>query len=168
MQKMEIFDLVDEKGNVISTASREECHSNPKLLHPVVHFTLYNSLKKEILLTQRSFKKRWDPGKHVFFGEHVLSGETFQECVIRGALEELQYKSSEIQMVGQHVFNMESQSELVRFFIVMYKGGELDFDREEIERIFWLRIDKLTAFSDNVSDMTKYWIDNIDWSTLSI
>ena len=167
MKDTEFFDLVDKKGNVVGIASRDECHSNPKLLHPVVHFTLYNPSTREILLTQRSFKKKWDPGKHVFFGEHVLAGESYEDGLKRGSLEELQFEALDWLQLGEHVFKMETQTELVRFYIVMYQNEELKYDKEEIERIFWIKVDDISSFNDNVSDMTQYWIDNVDWITLS-
>ncbi len=35
--QQEIFPLVDEEGKVVGSATRGECHSGSKLLHPVVH-----------------------------------------------------------------------------------------------------------------------------------
>ena len=35
--KEEWFPLVDEKGETIGKATRKECHSGSKMLHPVVH-----------------------------------------------------------------------------------------------------------------------------------
>ena len=37
MAKDEIFPLVNELGEVVGQATRRECHSGSKLLHPVVH-----------------------------------------------------------------------------------------------------------------------------------
>ena len=48
----EIFPIVDEAGNVIGSATRGECHSGSKLLHPVVHLHVFNS-KGEIYLQRR-------------------------------------------------------------------------------------------------------------------
>ena len=45
----EKFPIVDEAGNVIGSATRGECHSGSKLLHPVVHLHVFNS-KGEIYL----------------------------------------------------------------------------------------------------------------------
>ena len=33
----EMFPIVDEQGNITGAATRGECHSGSKLLHPVVH-----------------------------------------------------------------------------------------------------------------------------------
>jgi isopentenyldiphosphate isomerase len=166
MEKNETFDLVDEKGNVTGSASREECHSNTELLHPVVHFTLFNPSTNEVLLTQRSFTKRWDPGKNVFFGEHVISGESYEDGLKRGVEEEIGFKPEKYRLLGDTVFHEESQTEYARFFLVYYNNQEIDFEKEEIERIYWIKTEELKDFNDNLGKITKYWIENIDWSTL--
>ena len=38
----EMFPIVDEDGNIVSAATRGECHGGSKLLHPVVHLHLFN------------------------------------------------------------------------------------------------------------------------------
>ena len=40
---LEKFPIVDEEGRVIGEATRGECHSGSKLLHPVVHLHVFNS-----------------------------------------------------------------------------------------------------------------------------
>ena len=35
-----MFDVVNEQGEVIGRATREECHANPTLIHRTVHYTL--------------------------------------------------------------------------------------------------------------------------------
>ena len=85
MAKDEIFDVVNEKDEVIGTAPREECHSNPGLIHHTVHFTLIDRKKKRVFLTQRSFKKEHDAGKYCFLGEHMLSGESYEDALKRGS-----------------------------------------------------------------------------------
>ena len=43
LSEKEIFPIVDEKGNVIGKATRKECHSGSRLLHPVVHLQVLNA-----------------------------------------------------------------------------------------------------------------------------
>lgn len=66
MSDSEIVDILDEKGNVIGSRVRSECHSNKDLIHPVVHFTLYDKKNATVLMTRRSSTKRFDGGKIVF------------------------------------------------------------------------------------------------------
>lgn len=56
----EIFPLVDEDGNVIGQASRKECHSGSKLLHPVIHLHIFNS-KGELYLQKDQQLKTYNP-----------------------------------------------------------------------------------------------------------
>ena len=49
---LEKFPIVDEEGHVIGSATRGECHSGSKLLHPVVHLHVFNS-KGEVYLQRR-------------------------------------------------------------------------------------------------------------------
>ncbi len=44
----EMFPIVDEQGNITGAATRGECHSGSKLLHPVIHLHVFNS--KEIYI----------------------------------------------------------------------------------------------------------------------
>ena len=39
----EMFPIVDEQGNITGAATRGECHSGSKLLHPVVHLHVFNA-----------------------------------------------------------------------------------------------------------------------------
>ena len=41
--QQELFPVVDADGQVIGSATRGECHSGSKLLHPVVHLHVFNS-----------------------------------------------------------------------------------------------------------------------------
>ena len=39
----EMFPVVDEQGNITGAATRGECHSGSRLLHPVVHLHIFNT-----------------------------------------------------------------------------------------------------------------------------
>ena len=58
----EMFPVVDEDGNILSAATRGECHSGSKLLHPVVHLHVFNS-RGELYLQKRPEWKDIQPGK---------------------------------------------------------------------------------------------------------
>ena len=45
----EMFPIVDEEGNITGAATRKECHSGSKLLHPVVHLHVFNYIYKNVL-----------------------------------------------------------------------------------------------------------------------
>ena len=58
----EMFPIVDEQGNITGAATREECHSGSKLLHPVVHLHVFNT-QGDIYLQKRPEWKDIQPGK---------------------------------------------------------------------------------------------------------
>ena len=60
---LEKFPIVDEEGHVLGSATRGECHSGSKLLHPVVHLHVFNS-KGEVYLQRRPDWKDIQPGKN--------------------------------------------------------------------------------------------------------
>ena len=166
---MEIFDVVDEQDNVVGEATREECHSDPKLIHRAVQFTLLNKSKKLVLLTRRSFCKSTDPGKWCFPGEHVLKGESYEQAVGRGCLEELGIKATETSMEGaENIFRMGSFTERVKFFLVPWEGNGLKYDESEIAEIRWVLADALNDGSFDFSEMARYFIDNVSWNELGV
>ncbi|SRR5260221_166558 len=163
---MEFFDIVDKNDKVIGKASRDECHSNPNLIHRTVHFTLINKNKNKVFLTQRSFNKQTDPGKLCFLGEHILTGETWEEGLIRGVQEELGFTPKIFKEVFQHIFSFSNQTEFVRFYIIEWNKEDINYDKKEIVKTKWLDLNDLIKEKSNYSDMTKFWIENTKWKKI--
>jgi isopentenyldiphosphate isomerase len=162
----EVFDVINKNDEVIGTATREECHSNPDLMHRCVHFTVIKQKATSILLTQRSLKKKHDPGKFCFLGEHVLSGESYEDAVRRGVKEELGFVPDRFTEAAHDFFTYQAQSELVRFYIIDWKGEDLDWNKDELEEVLWVDKNKIADADYDYSEMTKYWIDNVDWDSI--
>jgi len=86
---MEMFQLVDRKGNRVGQASREECHGNPLLIHLVVHLHLFDPAGR-LYLQKRSMRKDTNPGRwDTSVGGHVSAGEEVGHALLREAREEL-------------------------------------------------------------------------------
>ena len=101
---MEVFPLVNEAGEVIGKATRQECHSGSKLLHPVVHLHIFNQ-KGDLFLQKRSLSKDIQPGKwDTAVGGHVDYGETIEEALRREVREELGVTDFTPQFVQRYVF----------------------------------------------------------------
>ena len=74
----EMFPIVDEEGNITGAATRGECHSGSKLLHPVVHLHVFSS-KGDLYLQKRPEWKDIQPGKwDTAVGGHVDLGESVE------------------------------------------------------------------------------------------
>jgi len=160
---MEIFDIVNEKDEVIGSADRDKCHSDPGLIHRTAHFTLIDKKKKKILLTQRSFKLKTDPGKLCFAGEHLYAGENYVQGVIRGVQEELGFTPKIFKEVCHRIIKFPNQTEFARFFVVEWSREKIDYDKEEIIDIKWLDPETLARGSHNYSEIAEYWVKNSDW-----
>ena len=118
----EIFPIVDEEGRVVGSATRGECHSGIKLLHPVVHLHVFNS-QGDIYLQRRPDWKDIQPGKwDTAVGGHVDYGETPEEALRREVREELGINDFTPEFVDKYVFESQRERELVYVNRTIYDG----------------------------------------------
>lgn len=109
----EMFPIVDEEGNIISAATRGECHNGNKLLHPVVHLHVFNS-RGELYLQQRPEWKDIQPGKwDTAVGGHIDLGESADMALRREAHEELGITDFAPERLAHYVFESDRERELV-------------------------------------------------------
>lgn len=118
----EMFPVVDEEGNILSAATRGECHSGSMLLHPVVHLHVFNS-EGQLYLQKRPDWKDIQPGKwDTAVGGHVDLGESIHEALRREVREELGITDFEPQQLPHYVFQSDRERELVFPFRTTYDG----------------------------------------------
>ena len=118
----EIFPIVDEEGRVVGSATRGECHSGTKLLHPVAHLHVFNS-QGDIYLQRRPDWKDIQPGKwDTAVGGHVDYGETPEEALRREVREELGINDFTPEFVDKYVFESQRERELVYVNRTIYDG----------------------------------------------
>ncbi|MBQ3121206.1 MAG: NUDIX domain-containing protein [Bacteroidaceae bacterium] len=118
----EIFPVVDENGTTVGKATRGECHSGSKLLHPVVHLHLFDSSGR-IYLQQRPLWKDIQPGKwDTAVGGHIDYGETVEAALRRETQEELGLTDLSVEFLLKYVFESERERELVHVFRATYDG----------------------------------------------
>ena len=128
----EIFPIVDESGAVIGSATRGECHSGSRLLHPVVHLHVFNS-KGDIYLQRRPEWKDIQPGKwDTAVGGHVDYGETPEVALRREVHEELGITDFTSEFVDKYVFDSKRERELVYVNRTTY-DGEIHPSTEELD-----------------------------------
>ena len=119
----EMFPVVDEQGNILSAATRGECHSGSMLLHPVVHLHVFNS-EGQLYLQKRPDWKDIQPGKwDTAVGGHVDLGESIQQALRREVQEELGISDFEPQQLPHYVFQSDRERELVFPFRTTYDGN---------------------------------------------
>ncbi|GAB4517444.1 MAG: hypothetical protein Tsb0020_36050 [Haliangiales bacterium] len=100
---MEMIDILDERGGVISAARREEIYAR-RLPHRIVHIMLQRADGK-VFLQRRSAQMSYLPG-HLCTsaGGHVKAGETPREAALREVSEELEVTGM-LELVDEFVYD---------------------------------------------------------------
>lgn len=141
----EYFPILNSEGEVIGKATRKECHSGSKLLHPVVHLHIFRS-GSYIYLQKRALSKDVQPGKwDTAVGGHVDYGESVETALLREAKEELGLTGINPKKLINYIFHSEIEHEMVNVyyinvdddFVAIYDPIEIDDARfwhfDEIE-----------------------------------
>ncbi len=133
----EWFDIVDERGNVISKAPRSQVHGNPNLIHQTVHLHVFNS-KNQLFLQKRATNKDLYPGLwDTAVGGHVNSGESVETALRRESMEELGIELKHVKPLFRYIIRNKWESEMIHAF-EMTHDGPFDLDAKEIETgRFW-------------------------------
>ena len=140
----ERFPIVDEEGRVLGSATRGECHSGSRLLHPVVHLHVFNS-RGEVYLQKRPQWKDIQPGKwDTAVGGHMDYGETPEQALLREVSEELGITDFHPVPVGHYVFDSQRERELVYVNRTVYDGPVRPSADERDGGRFWT-LDELRA-----------------------
>ena len=141
MNTKEYFYVVDEDDNVIGAASREECHSNAKLIHRSVYIFLVNS-RGEILIQRRSVNKDLYPGFYTASATgHVNYGEDYDIAAKRELREELGVDAPLRRLCKVKSFS-DVEREISMIYVCRY-DGPIRFDRNEIDEVVFMSIDDI-------------------------
>jgi len=132
----EIFDVVDERDEVIGQASRADVHRRG-LKHRAVHVLVFNQ-RGELFLQKRSMAKDSCPGLWDSSASgHLDSGEVYDLCAVREVREEL---GLELPGPPQRLFKIEACQETGQEHVWVYRceaEGPFDLNREEIDDGGW-------------------------------
>src|SRR2546430_16552019 len=141
----EIFDVVNEKDEVIGRERRSEIH-RLGLQHRAVHVLVFNS-RGETFLQKRSMQKDRQPGLWDSSASgHLDSGESYDDCAVREAREEI---GLELSSPPQRVFKLAASPETDQEHVWVYRchaEGPFTLQPEEIERGGWFAPEEVTRW----------------------
>jgi isopentenyl-diphosphate Delta-isomerase len=157
--------IVDENDNEIGTKERTEITSTD--IYRVSAAWIVNS-KGEVLLAQRSYNKKNAPGQ---WGPAVAGtvedGETYQENIIKEMEEELGVKNVKV-TIGPKIL-VQGKHTLYTHYTQWFTAclnktiAELSLDKNEVEKVAWLKKDELLKDYKNNPDKyipsTSQWIN---------
>ena len=141
----EIFDVVNERDEVIDRKPRSEVH-RLGLLHRAVHVLVFNA-RGETFLQKRSLTKDREPGKwDSSTSGHLDSGEDYDACAVRELREEI---GLSIAKAPERLFKIAACPETDQEFIWVYRcqaEGPFRLHPDEIERGDWFAPQKISSW----------------------
>jgi isopentenyldiphosphate isomerase len=141
----EIFDIVNERDEVIGQAPRKEVHATG-LWHRAIHVLVFNT-RGEVFLQKRSMLKdtakgKWDSSS----SGHVDTGEDYDACAVRELREEI---GLVVTQPPRRVFKIDARKETGWEFCWIYRcesEGPFVLHPEEIETGGWFAPDFVTKW----------------------
>jgi isopentenyldiphosphate isomerase len=141
----EIFDVVNERDEVIARHPRSEVH-RLGLKHRAVHVLIFNA-RGEIFLQKRSMAKDTFPGVWDSSASgHLDTGEDYDECAVREVGEELGLRLAQ---TPRRLFKIDACPETGQEFVWVYRcesEGPFELHVEEIECGGWFTSEAVTAW----------------------
>ena len=132
----EIFDIVNERDEVIGQRTRREVHRDGDK-HRAVHVFVFNS-RGQIFLQKRSMKKDSAPGKWDSSASgHLDTGEDYDPCAVREVREEI---GLSLPAPPRRLFKVDACADTGQEFVWLYQcesEGPFTLHPDEIERGEW-------------------------------
>jgi isopentenyldiphosphate isomerase len=141
----EIFDIVNERDEVVGQNTRREVHARG-LWHRAVHVLVFNA-RGEVFLQKRSMRKdiaagKWDSSA----SGHLDSGEDYDACAVREVHEEIGLRLSQ---PPRRLFKVDARKETGWEFCWIYRcesEGPFVLHPDEIETGDWFAPDAVTKW----------------------
>jgi len=141
----EIFDVVNERDEVVGQAPRKDVHAHG-LLHRAVHVLVFNA-RGQLFLQKRSMTKdtakgKWDSSA----SGHLDSGEDYDKCAVREVWEEIGLK---LDRTPERILRIEACADTGQEFVWVYRctsEGPFTLHPEEIERGDWFAPEEVTRW----------------------
>lgn len=136
--------FVDKNDKVIGSGTRQEALEKG-IIRRIVRVFLFNS-KGELLIQKRSksvpLPGKWDQS----VGGHVDEGEDYLGATQRELQEELGIKDVPLKEITKYYTEETDENVINKRFNMLYLAnydGDIDFNKEEIDEIRWISLDKL-------------------------
>jgi len=143
----EIFDVVNERDEVIGRQTRAEVHRQG-LMHRAVHVLVFNR-QGEVFLQKRSLKKDRQPGKWDSSASgHVDAGEDYDACAVRELQEEIGLK---VELTPRRLFKLAASANTDQEHVWVYQceaEGPFALAPDEIERGEWFTPAEIDRWSE--------------------
>lgn len=141
----EIFDVVNERDEVVDQKPRSEVH-RLGLMHRAVHVLVFNASGK-VFLQKRSMIKDRQPGLWDSSASgHLDRGETYDACAVREVWEEIGLK---LNSPPRRLFKLPASLETDQEHVWVYRTeaeGPFTLHPQEIERGDWFAPDSITRW----------------------
>lgn len=162
----ELFDVVNERDEVIGRRSRREVH-RLGLMHRAVHVLVFNAAG-HVFLQKRSRQKDRQPGLWDSSASgHVDAGEDYDACAVRELREEIGLQLKE---PPDRLFKLAASAETDHEHVWVYRcqaEGPFRLDPEEIERGGWFGPEELTRWmAERQQDFASALL--VIWKRLSL
>jgi isopentenyl-diphosphate delta-isomerase len=141
----EVFDVVDDKDQVIGQQLRSEVH-RLGLMHRATHVLVFNGTG-QVFLQKRSMKKDRQPGVWDSSASgHVNSREDYDACAVRELHEEI---GLQLLKTPERLFKLPASAETDQEHVWIYRcraEGPFHLDPEEIEAGGWFAPEVVTRW----------------------
>jgi isopentenyl-diphosphate delta-isomerase type 1 len=141
----EVFDVVNERDEVIGRERRSEVHRRG-LRHRAVHVLVFNA-RGELLLQKRSMSKDTFPGTWDSSASgHLDAGEDYDACAVRELREEI---GLNLAQPPERLFKIDASAATGQEFVWVYRcraEGPFTLHPHEIERGDWCKPAEVTRW----------------------
>jgi isopentenyl-diphosphate delta-isomerase type 1 len=141
----EIFDVVNDRDEVIGHRPRSEVH-RLGLMHRAVHVLVFNS-RGQVFLQKRSMEKDRHPGVwDSSTSGHVDAGEDYDMAAVREVREEI---GLALAQPPRRLFKINACAETDQEFVWIYRceaEGPFELNPDEIERGGWFAPEEVTRW----------------------
>lgn len=162
----EILDLVNENDEVIGEVTKGEANSNPNLIHREACVIIFDE-NDRILIQQRSFKKKLQPGIwQITSAGHVPKGMSYEEAAHKELREEVGFDVP-LTFVWKRLDFQPNETRFFSYWVGKYSGEQIKINKDEVEATKFIDLEELSEmFSHGIFSkgsklaIEHYWKEN--------